>query len=36
MKNKIAPNPNNPFPVQGVSYVMYVKPTLKLRAWSLL
>lgn len=29
MKNKIAPNPNNPFPVQGVSYVMYVKPTLK-------
>lgn len=23
------PNPNNPFPVQGVSYVMYVKPTLK-------
>lgn len=29
MKNKIAPNPNNPFPVQGVSSVMYVKPTLK-------
>lgn len=29
MKNGIAPNPNNPFPVQGVSYVAYVKPTLK-------
>lgn len=29
MKNGIAPNPNNPFPVQGVSYVTYVKPTLK-------
>lgn len=29
MKNGIAPNPNNPFPVQGVSYVTYIKPTLK-------
>lgn len=29
MKNGIAPNPNNPFPVHGVSYVTYIKPTLK-------
>lgn len=29
MKNGITPNPNNPFPVQGVSYVTYIKPTLK-------
>ena len=29
MKNGIAPNPNNPFPVQGISYVTYIKPTLK-------
>ena len=29
MKNGIAANPNNPFPMQGVSYVTYVKPTLK-------
>ena len=29
MKNGIVPNPNNPFPMQGISYVTYVKPTLK-------
>lgn len=29
MKNGIVPNPNNPFPMQGISYITYVKPTLK-------
>lgn len=29
MKNGIAPNPNNPFPMRGISYITYVKPTLK-------
>lgn len=29
MKNGITPNPNNPFPMHGISYITYVKPTLK-------
>lgn len=29
MKNKITPNPNNPFPVKGVDSVSYVKPNIK-------
>ncbi|MCX2717452.1 CatB-related O-acetyltransferase [Helicobacter sp. MIT 21-1697] len=29
MKNKIAPNPNNPFPIKGVDSLSYVKPTIK-------
>lgn len=29
MKNDITPNPNNPYPVPGVKYVIYIKPTIK-------
>lgn len=29
MKNAITPNPNNPYPVPGVKYVIYIKPTIK-------
>lgn len=29
MKNDITPNPNNPYPVPGVKYVTYIKPTIK-------
>ena len=29
MKNVIAPNPNNPYPVPEVKYVTYIKPTIK-------
>ncbi len=29
MKNDITPNPNNPYPVPGVKYVIYIKPTIR-------